>query len=62
MEQLAEKLDFPFKRNGSLVLCLDEKDYPNLQKLYDRGIDKWGKGASDPESEMKCWRWSQMLY
>ena len=36
--ELAEKLDFPFKRNGSLVLCLDEKDYPNLEKLYEKGI------------------------
>ena len=36
--ELAEKLDFPFKRNGSLVLCLDKKDYPNLQKLYEKGI------------------------
>lgn len=36
--ELAEKLDFPFKRNGSLVLCLDEKDYPNLQKLYEKGM------------------------
>lgn len=36
--ELAEKLDFPFKRNGSLVLCLDEKDYSNLQKLYEKGV------------------------
>ena len=36
--ELSEKLDFPFKRNGSLVLCLDEKDYPNLEKLYKKGI------------------------
>ena len=36
--ELAEKLDFPFKRNGSLVLCLNEKDYPNLQKLYEKGL------------------------
>ena len=36
--ELAEKLDFPFKRNGSLVLCLNEKDYPNLQKLYEKGV------------------------
>ena len=36
--ELAEKLDFPFKRNGSFVLCLDEKDYQNLQKLYEKGI------------------------
>ena len=36
--ELSEKLDFPFKRNGSLVLCLYEKDYPELQKLYEKGI------------------------
>lgn len=26
MDQLAKDLDFPFRRNGSLVLCLDEKE------------------------------------
>lgn len=36
--ELAEKLDFPFRRNGSLVLCLSEKDYPDLQKLYEKGV------------------------
>ena len=36
--ELAKKLDFPFKRNGSLVLCLDEKDYSNLQNLYEKGV------------------------
>ena len=44
MDQLAKDLDFPFKRNGSLVLCLDEKDLPNLQKLYERGITNGVKG------------------
>lgn len=38
MEQLAKDLDFPFKRNGSLVLCLNEEDMPYLKALYDRGI------------------------
>lgn len=28
MEELSRKLDFPYKRNGSLVLCFDEKDRP----------------------------------
>lgn len=38
MEQLSKDLDFPFKKNGSLVICLDEEDMPNLQALYDRGV------------------------
>ena len=38
MTKLAEDLDIPFKRNGSLVLCVSEEDMPGLQKLYDNGI------------------------
>lgn len=38
MEELSEKLDFPFERNGSLVLCFNEDEMPNLQELYDRGV------------------------
>ena len=38
MEQLAQELDFPFKRNGSLVICLHEEDFPRLKILYERGI------------------------
>lgn len=38
MEKLAEELDFPFQRNGSLVICLHEDDMPKLQVLYDRGV------------------------
>ena len=38
MEQLSKDLDFPFKKNGSLVVCLHEEDMPNLQALYDRGV------------------------
>lgn len=37
MEPLSKELDFPYKRNGSLVLCFDEKNIPALQKLYDQG-------------------------
>ena len=44
IESLSKELDFPFKRDGSLVLCLDEKAYPDLKKLYDRGIENGVKG------------------
>ena len=44
MEQLSKELDFPFKRNGSLVLCFDEKDIPSLQKLYDQGRENGVEG------------------
>ena len=38
MEQLSKDLDFPFKRNGSLVVCLHEDEMPGLEALYKRGI------------------------
>ncbi|MGN0376847.1 MAG: NAD(P)/FAD-dependent oxidoreductase [Suilimivivens sp.] len=38
MEQLSKELDFPYKRNGSLVLCFDEKDLEKLEELKERGI------------------------
>ena len=38
MEQLSKDLDFHFRRNGSLVLCMHEEELPNLQALYERGI------------------------
>ena len=39
MEELAKDLDFPFKRNGSLVLCRNEEDMPALQMLLERGME-----------------------
>ncbi|HHW67725.1 MAG: glycerol-3-phosphate dehydrogenase [Epulopiscium sp.] len=36
-DQLAEELDFPFRRNGSLVLCFDENDKDRLYALKERG-------------------------
>ena len=38
MGEVSEELDFEFKRCGSMVVCRDEEDLPNLQALYDRGI------------------------
>jgi len=39
MPVLANELDIPFKRNGSMVVCQDEKDMPALQALYERGLE-----------------------
>lgn len=44
MEELAKDLDFPFKRNGSLVLCQNEEDMPALQMLLERGTENGVKG------------------
>ncbi|MBR3532699.1 MAG: NAD(P)/FAD-dependent oxidoreductase [Clostridiales bacterium] len=38
IEELSETLDFPYRNNGSLVLCFDEAGMPRLKELYDRGI------------------------
>lgn len=38
MEALSKELDFHFKKNGSLVVCLHEEELPNLQALYERGV------------------------
>lgn len=38
MDDLAAKLDIPFQRNGSLVLCFSEEDMLGLEKLYDNGV------------------------
>lgn len=37
MGDLTKDLDIPFRRIGSLVVCLSEEDMPGLQALYDRG-------------------------
>lgn len=44
MEKLSKELDFPFKRNGSLVLCFEEEGRPALRKLYDQGIENGVEG------------------
>lgn len=44
MEELSRELDFPFKRNGSLVLCTNEGEMPRLYELYERGLRNGVKG------------------
>ena len=38
MERLAYDLDIPYKKNGSLVVCMNEEDLPTLTVLYKRGL------------------------
>ena len=38
MEDLSKELDFSFRKNGSLVICLSEEDRPSLEALYERGV------------------------
>jgi len=38
MGELSKELDFSFRMNGSLVICLHEEDMPNLEALYERGV------------------------
>lgn len=37
MGPLAEELDIPFRRNGSLVVCFSEEDRPGLERLLEQG-------------------------
>ena len=36
-DKLSKQLDFPFKRNGSLVLCFDDADKVKLEELRSQG-------------------------
>ena len=38
MESLCADLSIPYKRNGSLVVCLSEEDMPKLHALYENGV------------------------
>ncbi|MCR5546857.1 MAG: NAD(P)/FAD-dependent oxidoreductase [Lachnospiraceae bacterium] len=43
-DELSKDLDFPFKRNGSLVVRTKDQDKEDLQKLYDQGIENGVEG------------------
>lgn len=38
MEEMSRKLDFEFRRNGSMVVCWSEKEKTVLEELLERGI------------------------
>lgn len=44
MPQLAKDLDIPFRRNGSLVVCMAEEDLPRLRALYENGVKNGVEG------------------
>ena len=37
MEKLSKELDFPYQKNGSLVVCTNEKEVERLYELLERG-------------------------
>ncbi len=45
-DDLSQQLDFPFRRNGALVLCFDKDNLPQLEMLYEKGI---ANGVSELE-------------
>lgn len=51
MEELSGQLDFPFRRNGSLVLCFDEGDREKLEELLERGRKNGVEGLRIVEGE-----------
>ena len=38
MEELARDLDIPYKRNGAMVVCINESEKDGLRELYERGV------------------------
>lgn len=45
-DRLSQELDFPFRRNGSMVLCFDENDIGKLDQLKAQGEQNGVKGMS----------------
>lgn len=44
MDQLSKDLDIPFKRNGSMVVCVHKEELDGLKTLYERGVKNGVKG------------------
>lgn len=51
MEDLAKELDFPYRRNGSLVVMHSELDRNNLEKLLQNGIANGVQGLQILEKD-----------
>lgn len=46
MKELCRRLDVPYRQNGSLVLCFDEKDKDRLEALKRRGEENGVEGLT----------------
>lgn len=44
LPELAKELDFPFRRNSSLVVCMSEEDMHRLLALYENGVKNGVEG------------------
>lgn len=44
LPELAKELDFPFRTNGSLVVCMSEEDMHRLLALYENGVKNGVEG------------------
>lgn len=51
MKSLAEELDFPYKQNGSFVLCFEQSGIQKLEELKNRGIQNGIEGLEIIEGE-----------
>ncbi len=51
MEALSKELDFPYKRNGSLVVMTDPEDREKLNALYENGLYNGVEGLRIVERE-----------
>ena len=40
MEALSRELDFPYRRNGALVVCFEEAGLPRLEELSPMGVTR----------------------
>ena len=44
LPELAKELDFPFRRNSTLVECMSQEDMPRLRALYENGVKNGVEG------------------
>ena len=54
MEPLSRELDFPYRRSGSLVVCMSESDRPRLNALYENGVKNGVPGLRHRRARPSC--------
>lgn len=56
MEALSRELDFPYRRNGALVMCFEEAGLPRLEELLQRaGPTAWRAWRSSGAAGSMSW-------